>query len=164
MTRTATSPARERRCLFLDSPVGRLYLAADGDFLCELRFGGGPRGLEVGETPLLREAARQMRAYFAGELREFTVPLRPEGTDFQRRCWRALLEIPYGETACYGDIAARIGQPKACRAVGLANNRNPISIIIPCHRVIGRDGSLTGYGGGLAAKAWLLDLERGHRG
>ena len=161
MTKTVSSPANNRFGLYMESPVGLLYLAADAERLYELRFGRQAHGAEPGETPVLREAVRQLEAYFAGRLRAFDLPLRPEGTDFQRRCWNALMEIPYGETASYGDIAARIGNPRACRAVGLANNRNPISIVIPCHRVVGRDGSLTGYGGGLAAKEWLLKLERG---
>ena len=163
MTRTASSPASDRRCLYLPSPVGTLYLAADEDCLYELRFGDAPRGLTAGETPVLREAVRQLEAYFAGRLRAFDLPLQPEGTEFQRRCWDALREIPYGETVSYGDIAARIGRPRATRAVGMANHNNPISIVIPCHRVIGRDGSLTGYGGGLAAKVWLLKLEAANK-
>ena len=146
--------------MLLDSPAGTLFLCADDEFLYDLRFGGGTRGYEEGETPVLLEAARQLKAYFAGELKEFSLPLRPEGTPFQKSCWQALTEIPYGETVAYADIAARIGNPKACRAVGLANNRNPISIIIPCHRVVGKNGSLTGYGGGLPVKELLLELER----
>lgn len=120
-----------------------------------------PEDMEVSETPLLREAARQLESYFRGELKEFSLPLEPIGTDFMKRVWTALCEIPYGRTASYGEIAERIGKPGAARAVGLANNRNPIPIIIPCHRVIGADGSLTGYGGGLDLKKRLLDLEKG---
>jgi methylated-DNA-[protein]-cysteine S-methyltransferase len=115
---------------------------------------------EVYETPLLKEAARQLEGYFAGELKEFTLPLSPEGTEFMKRVWAALCDIPYGKTASYKDIAEKIGAPKAARAVGLANNRNPIPVIIPCHRVIGADGSLTGYAGGLDMKQKLLDLEK----
>jgi len=106
------------------------------------------------------EALRQLRAYFAGDLHTFSLALAPAGTPFQRRVWDALLEIPYGATASYRDIAIAIGKPSAVRAVGLANGRNPIPIIIPCHRVIGSDGSLTGYGGGLDVKRFLLELER----
>ncbi len=113
-------------------------------------------------TPLLQEAARQLRAYFDGTLREFELPLRLEGTAFRQACWQALCTIPYGETISYGEQARRIGNPKAMRAVGGANHHNPISIIVPCHRVIGADGSLTGYGGGLDVKAWLLSHEQQH--
>lgn len=111
------------------------------------------------ETPLLRDAARQLNAYLARETREFNLPLAPSGSDFMLSVWAALREIPYGATRSYGEIAARIGNPKASRAVGLANNRNPIPVIIPCHRVIGASGSLVGYGGGIARKRWLLSLE-----
>ena len=161
MGKTANPPLNERRSLILDSPVGPLYLTADGDHLFELRFGARAGVIPPGETPVLLEAARQLDAYFAGALRAFDLPLMPEGTDFQRRCWNALLEIPYGETVSYGEIARRIGRPRATRAVGMANHNNPISIIIPCHRVIGKNGSLTGYGGGLENKKWLLSLEQG---
>jgi len=114
------------------------------------------------ETPLIREAAAQIGRYLAGGLREFDLPLDLRGTEFQKDVWRALLAIPYGETASYGGIAAAIGRPKAVRAVGLANNRNPVSIIVPCHRVVGHDGSLVGYGGGLPLKRRLLELEGNH--
>ena len=110
---------------------------------------------------MLRETARQLSAYFDGSLRVFSVPLAFEGTPFQRSVWQALLTIPYGETRTYGEIARQIGNPAAVRAVGAANGRNPISIIVPCHRVIGADGSLTGYGGGVEAKRWLLGHESG---
>ena len=119
-----------------------------------------PQDMQLCETPLLKEAARQLKSYFAGELKEFSLPLEPSGTDFMRQVWSALCEIPFGKTATYGEIAQRIGRPKAARAVGLANNRNPIPIFIPCHRVIGADGSLTGYAGGLDMKKKLLDLEK----
>jgi len=111
-------------------------------------------------TPLLAEAARQLRAYFDGTLRTFTLPIRLTGTAFRMRCWQALQTIPYGETISYGEQAKRIGNPKAVRAVGGANHHNPISIIVPCHRVIGADGTLTGYGGGVEVKAWLLEHEK----
>ena len=113
--------------------------------------------------PLLEEAARQLRAYFAGQRQAFSLPLGPRGTAFQLQVWQALQTIPYGEVRTYGEIARAIGKPKACRAVGMANHKNPISIIVPCHRVVGADGSLTGYGGGLAAKEFLLALEQGGR-
>jgi methylated-DNA-[protein]-cysteine S-methyltransferase len=107
------------------------------------------------------DAAEQLRAYFAGELTRFDLQLDLHGTTFQRRVWSALLDIPYGTTTSYGSLAEKLGDPRATRAVGLANGRNPISIIVPCHRVIGADGSLTGYGGGLSRKQWLLAHERG---
>jgi len=110
---------------------------------------------------LLAEAARQLRAYFAGELREFDLPLDLHGTDFQKRVWRRLETIPYGETRSYTEIAAGIGAPRAVRAVGAANGANPIPIVVPCHRVIGASGKLVGYGGGLSLKKRLLELERG---
>ncbi len=109
---------------------------------------------------LLKETIRQLRAYFAGELEAFDLPLAPEGTPFQLKVWRRLCDVPYGETISYGELARRIGNPNASRAVGLANGSNPIPIIIPCHRVIGSNGSLTGYGGGLPIKEKLLALER----
>jgi methylated-DNA-[protein]-cysteine S-methyltransferase len=117
-------------------------------------------GFTVAETPLIKKAAEQLAEYFAGKRAEFDLPLVPAGTEFQLSVWRALQTIPFGETRSYGEIAAQIGNPKACRAVGMANNRNPIAIVIPCHRVIGSDGSLTGYGGGLGIKQYLLDLEK----
>jgi methylated-DNA-[protein]-cysteine S-methyltransferase len=110
-------------------------------------------------NPLLEEAARQLRAYFAGEAREFDLPLDLAGTEFQKRVWRELLAIPYGETRGYGQIAVAIGSPKAVRAVGAANGANPIPIVVPCHRVVGAAGKLVGYGGGLALKRRLLELE-----
>jgi len=110
-------------------------------------------------NPLLGEAVDQLHAYFAGELREFDLPLDFQGTDFQKRVWRELLNIPYGRTCSYSHVAAAIGAPAAVRAVGAANGRNPIPIVVPCHRVIGRGGSLVGYGGGLPLKRFLLDLE-----
>ena len=108
----------------------------------------------------LNEPVRQLRAFFAGELRDFDLTLLPQGTEFQRRVWHALCGIPFGETISYGELARRIGNPAASRAVGLANGANPIPIVIPCHRVIGSSGKLTGYGGGLEKKRWLLDFER----
>jgi methylated-DNA-[protein]-cysteine S-methyltransferase len=113
---------------------------------------------ETALAPYLRE----LNEYFAGERREFTCPLDLRGTEFQLACWRALLEIPYGETRSYRDIAEAIGHPRACRAVGMSNNRNPVAIIVPCHRVIASNGSLCGYGGGLDIKRRLLDLEQAH--
>jgi len=116
-----------------------------------------------GTNSILEEAAAEVGAYFAGELREFRVPIAPQGTPFQREVWRGLREIPYGVTASYAELADRLGRPKAVRAIAQANGRNPVAIIVPCHRVIGSDGSLTGYGGGLWRKKRLLELE-GWRG
>lgn len=114
----------------------------------------------IQETPLIQEAHRQLAEYLKGERQTFDLPLNPKGTDFQKRVWRALCDIPYGETRSYRQIAEAIGNPKAVRAVGMANNRNPITIVVPCHRVIGADGKLVGYGGGLEMKEFLLRLEK----
>ena len=153
----------------VDSPVGRLLLCSDGIALTGLYMdvpGHAPRGLERGvrngDAEPLRDAARQLAEYFAGGRREFDLPLRLQGTDFQRRVWQVLTEIPYGETRSYRELAKRIDNPRGFRAVGLANGRNPISILVPCHRVIGADGSLTGYGGGVERKRWLLAHEGLH--
>ncbi|MCL4517641.1 MAG: methylated-DNA--[protein]-cysteine S-methyltransferase, partial [Thaumarchaeota archaeon] len=121
-----------------------------------------PQDAVVRETELLRDAGRQLQAYLSGALKEFSLPLAPSGTEFMLRVWESLGAIPYGETRSYKEIARSIGNEKACRAVGLANNRNPISIFIPCHRVIGANGKLVGYGGGLDIKDRLLKLERQH--
>lgn len=151
---------------YVDCPIGRLLLHADGAVLTGLYTdveGRPPRGMATWtEDPSagpLPETARQLGEYFAGKRREFDLPLRLDGTSFQQRVWRVLLEIPYGATWSYGELAKRIDNPNASRAVGLANGRNPISILVPCHRVIGADGSLTGYGGGLERKRWLLAHE-----
>ena len=146
----------------IDSPVGKLRLVAEDGFLTELRFGGEPVAVETDgvNDGVLDETERQLKEYFDGVRREFDLPLRPKGTPFQMEDWSALREIPYGETVSYGDIARKIGRPKASRAVGMANHNNPISIIVPCHRVIGSNGKLTGYGGGLENKRKLLELER----
>jgi len=150
----------------MESPVGVLLIARDESGLRRILFAKGRREVRPDpgwrENPqALKEAIRQLDAYFAGKLREFTLPLAPEGTPFQLRVWDELLKIPYGTTTSYGLLARRLGEPKASRAVGLANGANPIAIVIPCHRVIGSDGSLTGYGGGLKSKEWLLAHERG---
>ncbi len=148
-----------------DTPVGRMLLAGDGDALTRIGFQGGsgreePKpGWYASDRPFV-EAVRQLDAYFRGDLRAFDLPLAPAGTAFQKTVWLELLGIPYAGTASYGEIARRIGRPAAVRAVGAANGRNPLPIVVPCHRVIGSDGSLTGYGGGLAVKEFLLDLER----
>jgi len=153
----------------IESPLGPLLLAADDAGLRSIDF---VNGRQPGKRPrdpdpssranpvVLREAIRQLAAYFAGELEIFDLPLAPEGTPFQLAVWRRLNDIPYGETISYGELARRLGNPKASRAVGLANGANPIPIVIPCHRVIGSNGKLTGYGGGLPIKEKLLALER----
>lgn len=142
-----------------DSPVGMLYLAEENGVLTDLRFRPIPIA-EERETPLLSRAAEQLDEYFDGKRHEFDLPLYPRGTPFQTSVWSALQDIPYGETRSYKNIASALGKPTACRAVGSANNKNPISIIIPCHRVIGSGGALTGYGGGLDVKQALLELEK----
>jgi methylated-DNA-[protein]-cysteine S-methyltransferase len=157
------------RYRIIESPVGFVTIAGDDDdAITGVRMedqAHPPAGLEDWQPDegAFQGVADQLDAYFAGELTEFDVTLRLDGTEFQRRVWAGLLEIPYGETVSYGELATRIGQPTASRAVGLANGRNPVSIIVPCHRVIGASGALTGYGGGLDRKRTLLDLERAHR-
>ncbi|MFG2126275.1 methylated-DNA--[protein]-cysteine S-methyltransferase [Streptomyces sp. NPDC048751] len=151
----------------IDSPYGPLTLVADDGVLCglymtEQRHRPTEESFGVrADTALFAETEEQLEAYFAGELKEFTVELRLNGTSFQRGVWDQLRKIPYGETRSYGELAEALGNPKASRAVGLANGRNPVGIIVPCHRVIGASGSLTGYGGGLDRKQRLLDFERG---
>lgn len=151
---------------FVGSPIGRLTLCSDGAALTGLYMetpGDQPSvqaaGREDPEVSPLREAARQLDQYFSGRLRKFELPLQLRGTEFQRRVWNALTTIPFGETRSYSQLARDIGNPSACRAVGLANGKNPIAVIVPCHRVIGADGSLTGFGGGLPRKQWLLRHE-----
>lgn len=143
------------------SPVGSLLLTSNGRALTSLCLPGYdlPESAEEREDPVLREAKQQLDDYFAGKRRHFDLKLAPHGTEFQTSVWRELSRIPFGTTISYADLARRIGQPKACRAVGAANGRNPIAIIVPCHRVIGADGTLTGYGGGLDCKRWLLKHE-----
>ncbi len=143
---------------------GPILLAGDEEGLKHLIFLKGEKKIEIPDDwvenkEFFRETARQLEAYFSGKLKSFDIKLAPEGTEFQKSVWNALCEIPYGETRTYKDIAVSIGNPKAYRAVGLANNRNPIAIIVPCHRVIGADGKLTGYASGLDVKEFLLKLE-----
>ena len=154
---------------YMESPVGRLLLAGDETGLQRVAFAEGGKALQPepnwsDDARPLRQAVEQLKAYFAGDLRTFDLPLRMEGTPFQLAVWRALQDIPYGETASYGEIARRVGTPQGSRAVGLANGSNPIAIVVPCHRVIGSNGKLTGYGGGLNNKETLLALERKHAG
>jgi O-6-methylguanine DNA methyltransferase len=161
----------------IDSMVGPLFLAASAKGLVAVEFDArlpgqqsvrpNPRDLRQEKNAIafqdsaraMRRYVRQLEEYFAGERRQFTFPLDLRGTDFQLACWRALLEIPYGETRTYAHIAAAVGKPAAFRAVGMANNRNPVAIVVPCHRVIASDGTLCGYGGGLHFKRKLLELE-----
>jgi len=139
---------------------GKVVITADDEAVTAIRFGEPAAVTEYGQSALADRAAQQLEEYFAGERIEFTAPLNPRGTEFQKRVWAALREIPYGQTRSYRQIAERIGCPSACRAVGLANAKNPIWIMIPCHRVVGSDGSLTGYAGGLPLKQRLLDIEK----
>jgi methylated-DNA-[protein]-cysteine S-methyltransferase len=147
----------------VDSPLGELQLVGDGRALTRLEM--SPRSIPAGgshDPEAFGDVAVQLDAYFAGELTEFDVPLAPAGSGFQLAVWAALTRIPYGETASYGEIAEEVGRPDAVRAVGSTNGRNPIAVIIPCHRVIGADGTLVGYGGGLPRKRLLLELEAEH--
>jgi methylated-DNA-[protein]-cysteine S-methyltransferase len=152
----------------VESPVGSLLLAGDDEGLRLVNFQTGKHRVEPRKAWRLddrhfADAIGQLEAYFAGELRSFNLRLAPEGTPFQLAVWSRLLTIPYGETIAYGELARRVGNPRASRAVGAANGRNPLPIVVPCHRVIGNDGTLTGYGGGLSIKEALLALERAHR-
>ena len=149
-----------KNALLMSSPVGMLTLIEEEQALTEVRFGSNIRDALLNDTPLLMQASRELEEYFRGERKAFTVPLSPRGTAFQKRCWDALCRIPYGETRTYAQQAAMIGNSKACRAVGMSNHRNPLPIFIPCHRVIGKNGTLTGYAGGLTIKETLLNIER----
>ena len=157
----------------IDSPLGPIFVGGSDAGVHRIDFLDGGRGAadriallarESGEAPL-RDAgaasavAAQLREYFAARLERFDLPLAARGSDFQRRVWRALSNVPYGETASYGEIARAVGNPAAARAVGAATGRNPLSLVVPCHRIVGAGGALTGYGGGLERKAWLLQLE-----
>jgi methylated-DNA-[protein]-cysteine S-methyltransferase len=149
---------------YLKSPIGRIFLAGDGEFLMALymenhKHWGGPTEAGRESDASFKEVRGQLEEYFAGERKVFDVPIKQAGTDFQLRVWQELAKIPFGVTISYGQLAGRIGNPAASRAVGLANGRNTISIIVPCHRVIGANGKLTGYGGGMERKEWLLKME-----
>lgn len=146
---------------YIETPLGKLLAAEEDGKLTCLSSSGQPCEIwECRETSVLKLTAEQLAEYFSGKRTEFTVPLAPAGTDFQKRIWQELLKIPYGETRTYGQIAALAGNKKASRAVGMANHNNPVMILIPCHRVIGSGGKLTGYAGGLEKKEFLLELER----
>ena len=142
-----------------DSPIGRVYIAADADAITNVDF-KPISGASEKETPLILQAVKELQEYFSGNLQVFDLPIRFEGTDFQIKAWNALKSIPYGKTVSYKEQAIAIGNEKAYRAVGAANGKNPISIIVPCHRVIGTNGSPIGYGGGLDRKLALLELEK----
>ena len=149
----------------MESPVGELLIVADDVAVRMISFDKGELSGETAKGwrrggALVAEARRQLGEYFQGRRRQFDLPLAPSGTPFQLRAWQALRDIPYGATRSYGEQARAMGQPRAVRAVGAANGRNPIAIVVPCHRVIGGDGKLTGYGGGLDVKQYLLDLEQ----
>jgi methylated-DNA-[protein]-cysteine S-methyltransferase len=164
-TQTATSPTVTTS---FTSPVGLLTLTArdgvlSGLYMDDQQHAPSPSPSWERDDAAFVDVAEQLHAYFAGTRSDFEVPFVLHGTDFQREVWRALCEIPHGETISYGELAARVGKPSASRAVGLANGRNPLAIIVPCHRVIGANGALTGYGGGLTRKAWLLQHEGSHR-
>lgn len=148
---------------FYEGEIANISIVESNNNIIGLNFLAG-ENVEIGdrlvkETPLLKEASHQLDQYFKGKLKDFDLPILVEGTDFQKRVWRALQAIPYGETWTYKKVAEQVGSPRGARAVGMANNRNPISIIIPCHRVIGANGRLVGYGGGLHIKERLLSLE-----
>lgn len=140
--------------------IGKIGIGEDGHAITDVFFEGEDVKGEVRETPLIKEAYRQIKEYLEGRRKTFSIPISPKGTEFQQKVWNSLMNIPYGETKSYKDIALAVGNEKASRAVGMANNRNPISIIIPCHRVIGKNGKLVGYGGGLHIKEHLLKLEK----
>jgi methylated-DNA-[protein]-cysteine S-methyltransferase len=165
---TNSMPTSTQQILYttMESPIGELLLVGDGDTLSGLYMQEGRKPMTIAtgwesSTEPFADVKRQLDEYFAGNRTIFDIPLAAEGAPFEREVWHALEEIPYGETVSYGEIARRVGQPTAARAVGTANGRNPIAVIVPCHRVIGADGTLTGYGGGLERKRLLLELERG---
>ena len=146
---------------YYDTDIGKISIAENDGFITHVLFGNEKlNDITVEETPLIKEAHKQIEEYLKGQRSLFDLPLAPSGTEFQKRVWNALKNIPYGKTVSYKDIAIEAGNEKASRAVGMANNKNPISIIIPCHRVIGQNGKLVGYGGGIEIKEYLLRLEK----
>ncbi len=147
----------------IPSPVGEITLIASDEALQAVLFSvAAPHATKSVDHPVLKKTARQLQEYFEGSRKDFDLPLAPEGTIFQKKAWSQLLKIPYGKTISYGEQAERLGDSRKARAVGTANSQNPISIIIPCHRVIGKNGALTGYAGGLSVKKFLLEFEQGH--
>ncbi len=157
-----------KNLFYYETRIGRIGILDNGKAVTGLLFAKdmliAVEGACIQETALIRKTAAQLMEYLAGKRRTFEIPMALEGTPFQRKVWEALALIPYGETRSYAEIAGSIGQPKACRAVGMANNRNPLAVIVPCHRVIGADGKLVGYAGGLDIKQKLLELEREYKG
>ncbi len=163
---TATTSALPQQYAWLPSPIGRVLLSGDLLGLSRVQVDTACRSVDpeedaIEDAAMFHDAAEQLQAYFAGNLKQFNLKLNPQGTPFQQRAWAELQRIPFGETITYGEQARRLGDPNACRAVGAANGQNPIGIIVPCHRVIGSTGKLTGFAGGLDAKAWLLNHESG---
>lgn len=157
------TPLIMEQALFLDTPIGPLSIIASDKAVTAIRFGektDTPASPPTDASPLLKQVASELGEYFAGNRHSFTFPVEPAGTPFQQAVWSALQTIPCGQTRTYKQIAEQIGRPAACRAVGMANNRNPIPVVIPCHRVVGSDGKLTGYAGGLDIKDFLLRLEK----
>ena len=151
------------KVFFYDTPVGKLCIGEEDDSITRVTWSKVPQEYIQEETELILNCKIQLEEYFAGNRKQFDLPLAPKGTDFQKRVWKAVTDIPYGEKRTYGEIAAAVGSPKAARAVGMANNKNPIGIIVPCHRVVGADGKLVGYAGGMEKKEWLLNLEQEKR-
>lgn len=153
-----------KNIFFYSTSIGKIGIADNDEAITNLFFSDEkvPKDVSLKETALIREAAAQLKDYLAGKRKAFELPLAMEGTAFQQTVWKALTAIPYGETRSYGQIAESIGNPKACRAVGLANNKNPIAVFVPCHRVIGANGKLVGYAGGLDMKEKLLGMEKQH--
>lgn len=151
-----------KNLFFHSTKIGKVGIVDNGECITELYFAKDrdENSLGTKETPLQKEAKKQLEEYFKGSRKDFNLPLDPKGTQFQKNVWKALETIPYGQTWSYKQVAEAVDSPKAYRAVGMANNRNPISIVIPCHRVIGANGKLVGYGGGLEIKRYLLDLEK----
>ncbi len=151
----------EKIFFYEDTPVGRLCIGEENGCITRVTWSKIPAEAMQEETEIIHRCKEQLDEYFAGKRTVFDLPLIPKGTPFQQRVWQALTEIPFGETRTYGEIAVAVGNPKAIRAVGMANNKNPIAILIPCHRVIGKNGKLVGYASGLENKRFLLDLEKG---
>lgn len=145
---------------YFNSPIGAIGISADEGRISRIFYVGGSRAESENVPAVIALAKKQLEEYFKGARKSFELPIYQKGTPFQRAVWNELIKIPYGETVTYGEIAARVGNPRASRAVGMANNKNPIMIVVPCHRVIGKNGRLTGYAGGLDVKAALLELER----
>lgn len=154
-----------KNTFFYDTDIGKIWITESDMSITGVYFHKQieMKDYEIKETVLLKDAGNQLQEYFVGKRKKFVLPFKPTGTEFQKKVWRALQTIPYSETRSYGEVAKMIENPKAVRAIGMANNRNPISIFIPCHRVIGADGKLVGYGGGLDIKKYLLNLERGNK-